>query len=350
MNVMVIEDEPIIRYALVKMIKNLGVKGFQPHLVTEAAYAEVAVDDLQKTNYDIVFVDIEGGEMNGLDLIEQWRDKRPDTSWIIVSGYDRFEYAQRAILYGVQEYLLKPITKDKLSQSVCRCMQQMQKQNYNYIKPDKIEQFILRLEEAIWNVNEAFVRSLVYQWDKKTAQQYLSINYYNDVMNYVLEELIHRLLKRGTSIQPLDDQQIYSINSIYRNQTNQLFINVCLQLIEKIKAIRKGNEKDPIEMAKQYILEHIDKDLSLEDVANKLGFNPSYFSQIFKQKTGQTFVKYRTTLRMEKAKEILLRHDVRIIDIPFMIGLNDHPHFTKTFKEYTGYTPSGYRRKMGIGQ
>ena len=106
---------------------------------------------------------------------------------------------------------------------------------------------------------------------------------------------------------------------------------------------------DPIEIAKKYILEHIEKDISLEDVANKLGFNSSYFSQIFKRKTGKTFVKYRTNLRMERAKEILLRQDVRIIDIPFMIGLNDHPHFTKTFKEHTGYTPSGYRRKMGIG-
>lgn len=86
----------------------------------------------------------------------------------------------------------------------------------------------------------------------------------------------------------------------------------------------------------------------MDEVAQKLGLNASYFSQLFKKETGETFVKFRIRLRMEKAKELLLRNDIRVIDIPGMIGLNDHPHFTKTFKKYTGQTPSEYRVEMGI--
>ncbi len=119
-------------------------------------------------------------------------------------------------------------------------------------------------------------------------------------------------------------------------------------MIEMIEQKRKGNEIDPIEMAKNYICHHIDQDISLDEVAHKLGLNPSYFSQLFKKETGETFVKYRIRLRMERAKELLLQKDVKVIDIPFLIGLNDHPHFTKTFKKYTGQTPSSFRRKMGV--
>lgn len=344
MKVMIIEDEPVIRYALVKMVGNLGVKGFEPNILTEVEYAENAIEYFEDTDYDMVFVDIEGGELNGLDLINQWRNKRRHTQWIIISGYDRFEYAQRAILYGVQEYLLKPITKEKLSISVNRCVEKMFETSNDFIGPDKIKNLITKLEEAIWKLDYVTVKDIVNQWSNEISRSHLSISYYNNVLDYILKELFSRIKNRGTLLQ----ENKWEINLKTKEQSNRMFVNECLKMTQLIKEVRRGREIDPIEIAKNYILEHIDQDISLEDVANKLGFNASYFSQIFKQKTGETFVKYRTNLRMERAKDILLRHDVRVIDIPFMIGLNDHPHFTKTFKEHTGFTPSGYRREMGI--
>lgn len=345
LKVMIIEDEPVIRYALVKMVNNLNVIGFEPKLLTEVEYAEYALDYLKETTYDIVFVDIEGGELSGLDLINQYRNKHLDTQWIIISGYNRFDYAQKAILYGVQEYLLKPITKDKLASSVEKSIEKIYKKQNGFIGMDKIEEFILSLEAAIWDLEDDLVQYLIDKWTTENSKIYFSIRYYNNVMSYVLEMLFFRVKDKG-AILTQSIQDTINVNSMER--VNKKFQEACLKMIALIRNERRGNEIDPIETAKEFILENIEKEISLEDVAAELGFNASYFSQIFKQKTGQTFVKYRTNLRMQRAKEILLRHDVRIIDIPFMIGLNDHPHFTKTFKEKTGYTPSGYRRKMGI--
>lgn len=343
---MIIEDEPVIRYALVKMIQNLGIKGFEPNLLTEVAYAENAVEHFKNRDYDMVFVDIEGGELNGLDLINDWRNKSKDTQWIIISGYDRFDYAQKAILYGVREYLLKPITKEKLAISVDRCVQQMLEDSNDFIGPDKIGRFVSKLEEAIWKLDDKMVKNCVSQWHNEIGKGHYSVNYYSEVIDYILTDLFTRIKNRGTLM--LQEKE-WDIHLYSKEQINEILLDECLHMIHMIKKVRRGREIDPIETAKEFILSNIDQDISLEVVANKLGFNSSYFSQVFKQKTGETFVKYRTNLRMEKAKDILLRHDVRIIDIPFMIGLNDHPHFTKTFKEYTGYTPSGYRREMGIG-
>src|SRR5699024_5016366 len=149
-----IKEESIISYEIVKIIKYLRVKEFEFEILTEVDYAESAIHYLEKTTYDIVFVDIEGGELSGLDLINQWHRKSRDTQWIIVSGYDRFDYAQRAILYGVKEYLLKPITKEKLSQSVERCLKQMNEEKNNFISTDIIENFIDNLEEAVWKLDE----------------------------------------------------------------------------------------------------------------------------------------------------------------------------------------------------
>src|SRR5690625_4622045 len=150
LKVLIIEDEPVIRYALVKMVSELDIDGFTPNLLTEVDYAENAIDYLNNNTYDIIFIDIEGGKLNGLELINQWREKCEDTQWIIVSGYDRFDYAQKAILYGVQEYLLKPITKKKIVASVKRSIEKVQIKKNNFIETNKIEKFILNLEESIW--------------------------------------------------------------------------------------------------------------------------------------------------------------------------------------------------------
>jgi two-component system response regulator YesN len=119
-------------------------------------------------------------------------------------------------------------------------------------------------------------------------------------------------------------------------------------LLDSLKQKRKGRAKDPMEEAKKYIETHLSREIPLEEVADQLGLNASYFSQLFKQMTGETFVQYRIRKRMDKAKKLLEQPHYRIIDISYEVGYADHPHFTKTFKKYTGLSPSEYRDKLGI--
>jgi two-component system response regulator YesN len=119
-------------------------------------------------------------------------------------------------------------------------------------------------------------------------------------------------------------------------------------LLDSLKQKRKGRAKDPMEEAKKYIETHLSREIPLEEVADQLGLNASYFSQLFKQMTGETFVQYRIRKRMDKAKKLLELPHYRIIDISYEVGYADHPHFTKTFKKYTGLSPSEYRDKLGI--
>ncbi|MNF97535.1 HTH-type transcriptional activator Btr [compost metagenome] len=119
-------------------------------------------------------------------------------------------------------------------------------------------------------------------------------------------------------------------------------------MLQDLKSKRKGKQKDPVEEAKQYMEKHLAEEVSLEEVAEFIGLNPSYFSQLFKQNTQETFVQYRTRRRMEKAKKLLQQPHWRITDISGEVGYADHPHFTKTFKKYEGCLPSEYRQRMGI--
>ncbi|MFB5662797.1 helix-turn-helix domain-containing protein [Alteribacillus sp. HJP-4] len=345
MKILVVEDEPLVRKGLVKSMKNIQVDGFETKCITEVEYAEDAVPFLEEMEFDIIFTDIEGGEMNGLELIDQWREKITSTQWVIVSGYDSFEYAQQAISYGVKEYLLKPVTKKKLAETVQRCVQGLHGERNDFIGAGEIEDILQILESSIWELDRSAVKIEFLRWQENMINRSLSNNYYCDILTHILEILFHRIKNKGSQL--LQAFQWNLPSSSWEN-ANTNFLQKCIELIEMIEHKRKGNEVDPIEMAKEFVYQHIEEEVGLDEVADKLGLNASYFSQLFKKETGETFVKYRIRLRMEKAKELLLRKDIKVIDIPYMIGLNDHPHFTKTFKRYTGHTPSSFRRKMGV--
>ena len=97
-------------------------------------------------------------------------------------------------------------------------------------------------------------------------------------------------------------------------------------------------------LAVAYINEHYaDCDLKLPDVLEHLGVSRSYFSTVFKEKTGQSFVEYLTNLRMEKAKEYLRETGLCTYEIADRIGFADPHYFSLTFRRRTGMTPRQYR-------
>ncbi len=99
-----------------------------------------------------------------------------------------------------------------------------------------------------------------------------------------------------------------------------------------------------IEKAKEYMhLNFAMSDLTLDKVASKVNVSPNYFSSLFNQETGMTFIEYLTDLRMEKAKDYLRCSSRRITEIGFLVGYQDSHYFSYIFKKTQNCTPSEYR-------
>lgn len=93
----------------------------------------------------------------------------------------------------------------------------------------------------------------------------------------------------------------------------------------------------------KYINTYYNENITLTDVAKVVNLNPNYISQVFKKSTGTTFSRYLTDLRINHAKKLLDTTNISINDISQQAGFNDYFYFLKTFKKYTGQTPSEYR-------
>jgi len=104
-----------------------------------------------------------------------------------------------------------------------------------------------------------------------------------------------------------------------------------------------GQYDNIINKAIEYInMNYCCKDLTLTSVSRYLSINPSYFSRLFKEKTGKNFIEYVAKLRVEKAKQLISRKDFLIKDACYQTGYENYNHFCKTFKKYTGKSPSEF--------
>lgn len=105
---------------------------------------------------------------------------------------------------------------------------------------------------------------------------------------------------------------------------------------------------DDIDRALKYINENYCKDLAMAEVANLINLNYSYFSLLFKGRTGMNFVEYLKKVRMEKAMELLNDPCYKIYEISGMVGYNNTKHFTTIFREFTGISPKEYRERIHV--
>lgn len=106
-----------------------------------------------------------------------------------------------------------------------------------------------------------------------------------------------------------------------------------------------ASETDAVIRAKRYIADNYeDAELSLSRVAEHVGLNEKYFTNRFTRETGETFSAYVSSLRMEKAKELLRTTSFKVYEIAEMSGYHSVEHFNRVFKKQVGISPMQYRK------
>lgn len=107
--------------------------------------------------------------------------------------------------------------------------------------------------------------------------------------------------------------------------------------------------KDKRDYIIHFVYDYLEKnyasDITLDSIADKLDISRSYLSRYFKEKTGDYFVDYVNSVRIDKAKNLLLQPDIRIQDAAQLVGYQNANSFNRMFKKFTGLTPSEFRKQ-----
>lgn len=113
--IVIIDDEYFFRQALIKYIENFSEEFI---VVGNGGNGEKGIQLIEQYHPDIILIDISMPQMTGFEVIQHIEKQQMKSRFIIISGYDKFEYAQQAIKLGVQDFLLKPVTTESLYKSL----------------------------------------------------------------------------------------------------------------------------------------------------------------------------------------------------------------------------------------
>lgn len=174
---------------------------------------------------------------------------------------------------------------------------------------------------------------------------------------YVLLELRFSAIRAAKSFGYSQEEFLRPLTSAQELQTDvsrESLVKSCAALLRRAIELREeesGNQyKSMLKRALRYIDQHYtDENLSLNTVAKAANISPNYFSGVFSQEMGQTFVEYLTEKRMERARELLRYSGKRSSEVAYEVGYRDPRYFSFLFKKTQGCTPSSYRAGNGDG-
>ena len=285
-SILIVDDERIERSGIALLIKRLQL----PMEADLAENGEAALGKLRQRQYDVLFTDIKMPFMDGLTLAHEARALYPDLLVVIFSAYSDFEKAQRAIREQVYRYLLKPVDIGEFKAVMQSCV-------------DDIESLRSSREE------------------QGKASRLLD--------HYRRQEALLRSCLGGNG----SDAEV-------RERMLALLDDSAMEAPE--------TDNPAILKALGIIRSDYSSDLSLDGVAGQVCLAPGYFSALFKQQTGISFVKYLNNYRLDIAARMLCESSVRVNEIATTVGLPGESYFISLFKQRFGMTPRNFRLQMGV--
>ncbi|QJD84662.1 response regulator [Cohnella herbarum] len=118
------------------------------------------------------------------------------------------------------------------------------------------------------------------------------------------------------------------------------------RLFELVDRERQHSRAVIVKQVKEYVMDNLGKDVSIQTVANRVFLHPSYLSRIYKSESGESFSDFVLRVRMEKAVALLKNKGIKVYDISGELGYNQTQHFIKMFKKHYGLTPQEYRERL----
>lgn len=344
--VLTVDDEILIKRTLKKLIEYEG-SPFQ--VIGEAEDGEEALSLIRAYRPDLVITDIRMPVMDGLELAREGLAVRPDTSFVILSGHDDFAYAQQALRCNVTDYLLKPLKPDQLREVLAKVQMRLNARTEAERERLHLLWFCKSraepLADSIWLLNEEMTAALLAEikeaFSPSRDEAVLRAHYLTllTLMDGALAE------KSGGTIRVAPATLAHFPEDAGR--MHEALGSECARAAEQIRQSRNWLSHQNMKKAASYLQQHFAKEtLSLQEVADVVGISPSYFSRMFKEEHGISFIHYLTKLRMQRACELLADPQCRTYEAAYAAGYTDYPHFTKVFKKMYGVSPSDYRKRI----
>lgn len=352
---MIVDDEPNIRNGLRYII---DWQKYNFTVCSVAKNGKIAIENMKSTYPDLIITDIKMPGLDGLGLIKHIRKTMNDKNmfFIILSGYDEFEYAKEAIKYNVSRYLLKPIDEEELINIVESLASELSQENrFKFFYNRQVEEFnedfneveeFSILIDVICNNQKLMIKETIKNLINDFNQIYLHPRIIKIYLDDFLLEISKIITNMGGSIESVvKEYNIFNsdIASFNLNQLENELIEFSLEVAQFISELKQSCSI--INRVKQYINDNFFRDIKLKEMSKKFYINSAYLGQLFKKENGLSFSDYLSEIRLNNAKKLLRNTNLHVYQIAEKVGYKNSDYFIIKFKEKLDCTPMEYKNR-----
>ena len=388
---LIVDDEQIYRSSLAKLV----ARKYPQFTVVQAANGVEALAALEKMPVDCMFLDIRMPKMDGMELLEAMKQRGMQAvHTVIVSGYNDFSYARKALQFGAFDYLLKPMTPWEAENMVARLLEQLERETQErsdqqrlikaaqQARPMLRVQLLQSLTEGIPDQQSIREKAALLElplggmWfrcacvrpERPVTEEWIiqaekamgcSLFPVHDHLLVLLfsaqerpgegdtsEDVTQRLAQQ---LSQSEGPQMYgvgswgaSLSSIARSHGE------ALAMLEENSRLQALSGSHVTELVREYVEAHFQEPLSNAVVAEAMGYSTNYLSQTFKNETGCGLNEYIRDVRIQHAKQLLSRTAYKVTDIAAMVGIANNQYFGTVFRKVVGMTPKEYRETQNL--
>lgn len=338
-------EKDIIIILLIKQYKLWQNSKFQ--IAGTAETGKEALELLEKESFDLVIADIQLPLLDGLGFIRQMRSRGDETPVLLASTYMDFKYAKEGIRLGALDFIEKPYTEEKLSETLEIAEEKITVLARAYENSQELYAFISRkkleiVSEKLLMLKEESGELLFSLSDKLRAGYPEEPWKVAHLLEMLLNELWKHIIHKFKWVAILEEPGLKIRNEEYQRDFHKGFTELT-GIIEKYSLHKQDKQTSRI----CNILAMHRADPAVTDILEQeLGLTKDYISRIFRTKMGIPISQYITMLRMEYAKKQLMNTDDKVYEISEMLGYQTTDYFTRLFKSYSGYSPVQYRKLL----
>lgn len=381
--VIIVDDETLVRVGI-KMGIDWESNGFV--FAGEASNATAAIELCKAVCPDIVIADVNMPGLNGIEMMKEIKSFMPHVRFVMLSGYDDYQYVRQSMKLGAYDYLLKldmdPQNLLDILKSLAQQLNQEQRgQGKDQPKPHAAFQWpagesvrcvfivldeISALEEKLQgkdrNKHLQAVENVIRQ---ALADDLRTLTFMGDwrwaaaVSGWEEEQTCHRAWQAMADVMGLYFSQSirFGVSPVFTQQEQlaqhgQLAAKAAekaqkadLRCVVYTDSMERATLSKEVEKAIRFIKENENRAVSLRDVAAHCMMSAAYLSRLFNVQTGQSITEYIARHKVEKAKELLRTTDLRVYEIAERVGYTDEHYFNRVFKRYTNQSPRDFRNR-----
>lgn len=244
---------------------------------------------------------------------------------------------------GARKELFSPAKETNMKAALSAELSDLDTESLDFknLNQNILEKFLQNgLEQDVEN----FVNDYFAGFGDQAMRSMMFRNYVVMNLTFLVKSFLEGLYKTRDAIMPQFTKDRLE-DAIFTYQGAQEFVSEVLVEAIRLRENAMGNKYSKMmEKAVSYMEEHYsDTEIGLNSVAKIANVSPTHFSTVFSQQMGKTFVEYLTSLRMEKARELLRCSSMSSSEIAQQVGYNDPHYFSFLFKKVNNCTPRDYR-------